>query len=357
MEDQWLIYDDSYKDYVPYLRRQYGLQPTVSLVLDLEKYRRYSLLLQVPKTTHIFVQSRLSRTLRASSRMVLSIDSLQRKYNASSVLLTLYQPGVHTELPLAQIVYVADKMTAKSGVAIRPANKTSQPKLRPASDFRDFATVTAILLLIFYTFLLNYYPKAFERNFSLQSLTALDLRGDMAFMAKPLNPTNLLFLTSHSMLLSLFYMIGQRYSSGYFANLLPFEASETFSGLCAYFLVFTVFLFAMLVGKYLFIYAMGVVFDMGKTTSPHYHEYLVFSRLFFLFAVLVQFVLLITYPQWLWWLMPLMLVSIVILNIIRTLIIGTVLNKLTSFRNLYLFSYLCTTELIPLLVGVKLLAK
>ena len=357
LEDQWLIHDDSYKGYVPYFRRQYGVQPTVSLVLDLEKYRRYRLLLQVPQTTHVFVQSRLSRTLPASARMVLSIDSLQKKYNASSILLTLYQPGGHVELPLAQIVYVADKMAAKSGAAIHPANKTSQPKLRLASDFQDFATLTAIILLIFYTFLLNYYPKAFERNFSPQSLTALDLRGDVAFMAKPLNPTNLLFLDSHSMLLSLFYMIGQRYSDGYFANLLPFEASEAFSGLCTYFLVFTALLFAVLVGKYFFIYAMGVVFDMGKTTSPHYHEYLIFSRLFFLAAVLIQFVLLITYPQWLWWLMPLVLVSIVMFNIIRILTIGTVLNKLTSFRNLYLFSYLCATELIPLLVGVKLLAK
>ena len=356
LEDQWVVYDGSYGGYVPYFRRRYGVQPTVSLILDLKKYRQYGLLLQVPQPTHVFVQSRLSRTLPASGALVLDIDSLQRQYKVSSVLLTLYRPGGHSDLPSAQIVY-ATQPVAKAAPVASTERKTTQPKLRTASGFQDFVTLAVILLLVIYTFLLHYHPKAFQRNFSFQSIVALDLRGDATFLAKPLNQVNLLFIATHSMLLSLFYMIGQRYSGSFFVNLLPFESSDAFSGLCVYFMAFTAVVFVLLVAKYLFIYAMGVVFDMDNTASPHYYEYMIFSRLFFLAAVLVQFILIVSYPQWLLWLMPLVLASMVLLNIVRILTIGSVLNKLTAFRNLYLFSYLCATELIPLLVGAKLLTK
>ena len=356
LEDQWVVYDDSYGGYVPYFRRRYGVQPTVSLILDLKKYRQYRLLLQVPQQTHVFVQSRLSQTLPASGTLVLNIDSLQKTYKANSVLLTLYRPDGHIDLPSAQVVY-ASQSAAKAAPSASMAIGTTQPKLRVASGFRDFATLAAIVLLVVYTFLLNYYPKAFQRNFSLQSIVALDLRGDATFLAKPLNQVNLLFIAAHSMLLSLFYLVGQRYSGSFFVNLLPFEASDAFYGLWVYFTALTAIVFVLLVVKYLFIYGMGVVFDMDNTASPHYHEYLIFSRLFFLVAVLLQFIVLVTYPQWLLPLMPLVLASLVLLNIVRILTIGSVLNKLTAFRNLYLFSYLCATEVIPLLVGVKLLAK
>jgi hypothetical protein len=39
------------------------------------------------------------------------------------------------------------------------------------------------------------------------------------------------------------------------------------------------------------------------------------------------------------------------------LVINFALNKLTSVKNLYLFSYLCATELIPLLIGIKVLVE
>lgn len=356
LEDQWMVYDDSYGGYVPYFRRRHGVQPTVSLILDLKKYRQYDLLLQVPQQTHIFVQSRLSRTLQAAGTLVLDIDSLQKSHAANSVLLTLYRPGGHSELPAAQVAY-ASRQDKQAKPAPATASRATQPKLRAASGFRDFVTLAALTLLAAYTFLLNYYPRAFQRNFSFQSIIALDLRGDATFLAKPLNQVNLLFLAAHSLLLSLFYVIGQRYSGGFFANLLPFEASDTFYGLWVYFMAFAALLFVLLVVKYLFIYGMGIVFGMDKMASPHYYEYLIFSRLFFLAAVLLQFILVVAYPPWLPWLMPLVLTSLVLLNIIRILTIGAVLNKLTAFRNLYLFSYLCATEVIPLLVGVKLLAK
>jgi len=44
-KNDWLVYDGSYKSYVPYISEEHRNQPALSLMVDVESNRRYSLLL------------------------------------------------------------------------------------------------------------------------------------------------------------------------------------------------------------------------------------------------------------------------------------------------------------------------
>ncbi len=358
LDDQWLIYDETYKGYIPYFQKEHGVQPTLSLYLNLKKYTHYTLLLQVPQTTHLFIQSQLCRTLAAQSQLILNIDSLQAVHSSQSILVTLYNSAGHVKLPVATIVYKNQQLASvKKNAPLVVGSQVQQPQLRELSQFQDFVTVAIVLLLAFYTFLLNYHPKAFQRNFSFQAIFSVDTREDATVIAKPLSQINLLFVLAHSMLLSLFYMIAQKYSESFFVNVLPINLSNSFWECVQYFMFCSAIIFVLLLCKYFFIYAIGVVFGINNAASVHYYEYLLFSRIFFLVTVPLLFIFMLSFPHLLIWFIQVIFVAVVGLNIARMLIISSVLNKITSFRNLYLFSYLCATELIPLLVGVKFLAK
>ncbi|MDJ1505083.1 DUF4271 domain-containing protein [Xanthocytophaga agilis] len=363
LEDQWVIYNDNYKGYIPYFRKEHGVQAALSLYVDLRKYSHYNLFLQAPKETHLFVQSQLCRTLSAQSRTVVNIDSLQKQYKTRFVLITLYVPDGHSQLPTAQIVYPYKNKASQienkedSDVVLSGVRNSYQPKLRDLSEFPDFVTVCIVSLLAFYTFLLNYHPKAFKRNFSFNDMFSVDSREDATLIAKPLSQINILFVLAHSMSLSLFYMMAQRYSDTFFVNVLPIQLSDSFGSLFGYFALCVSIIWVLLIGKYFFIYAIGIVFGINNVASIHYYEYLLFSRIFFLIVLPLQFIFMLSFPQWLVGALKMVVIGLFIFNIIRIVTISSVLNKITSFRNLYLFSYLCATELIPLLIGIKFLAK
>ncbi len=360
LDDQWLIYEEDYKGYIPYFQKEHGRQPTLSIFLNLEKYSHYALLLQTSQPSHLFVQSQLCRTLASQSQVILSLDSLRKAHKLKSILLTLYTPDGYESLPLATIVYKNQESLAAGTNKSPLASVTQpqqQPQLRELSHFQDFITLTVIVLLAYYTFLLNYHPKAFERNFSFQAIFTVDTREDATLIAKPLSQINLLFVVAHSMLLGVFYMMAQWYSDAFFINVLPIPLTGSFNDLVLYFAVCVSIIFVLLISKYFFVYAVGVVFGINNAASVHYYEYLLFSRIFFIVIVPLQFIFMLSFPHLLVQFIQIAFTAVVILNVARMLVISSVLNKITSFRNLYLFSYLCATELIPLLIGVKFLAK
>jgi hypothetical protein len=174
---------------------------------------------------------------------------------------------------------------------------------------------------------------------------------------KPLSGSSLLFVLAHSFLLSLFYITVQQSSDKLFANVLVVDATDQFWPIAQYFFIMSGLIFALLLGKYLLIQAVGSVFKLSGVTHVHFYEYLLFSRVFYTIVVFLQFALFLVAPVWVSVLAEVIIWVVLLFNIVRIIIINSVLSRLTSAKNLYLFSYLCTTELIPLLIGIKILIK
>jgi hypothetical protein len=125
-------------------------------------------------------------------------------------------------------------------------------------------------------------------------------------------------------------------------------------------IVLRVLLYAALVagfvlGKYLFLELMGYIFDVTFLVMVQYREFvrtILFIGLFLPLVMLVYLGLNQTLPEAVLWVsngvVSLMLVGTV-LRIARTL------HRRSSLLNLHLFSYLCATEVIPLVILLKLI--
>jgi hypothetical protein len=353
LEDQWLIYDEAYNGYVPYLPEKYAVPRTISLSLDLDKNRFYSLQVQTTQPAYLFIQSRLCAEVPANSSLILQIDSLKKLYATNHILLTLYNEGGHISLPAAFIIYKQTQLLAREAL-----QKNELPlKVREGAAFRDFVVFVSIIILAFYAFLWNYYPKAFSRYYGFKYLFSTSFREDVALINKPLNYVNLLFLFIHSLVLSFFYVLLQKGSDRITSNLINIDYTNTFSGLLFYFFSIAILLFVLLIGKYILLYVIGNLFRLTEVIQIHYYEYLLFSKVFYTFIVPVQILVFLNAPHLISWIFNGLIMLVIVFNIARIFVINSVLNKLVTFRNLYLFSYLCATELVPLLMGIKLLAK
>jgi hypothetical protein len=352
LAEQWLVYDKEYKSYVPFLKQMHGTPAALYLELNLDSYKGYILQISAKQAAYMFIQAQLCRSVAPNQQVLLNIDSLKNTHQKSVVLISLYNQAGHTLLPSAAMVRkvsaaaAADLNAQKDLAPLKPINR---------SGLSNFIILSALLIVSLYAFLWNYHPKAFNSFYSIKYLFSLSFKEDTVFISRPLSRISMLFIFAHSMLLSFLYMIIQKSSGELALNDRYLQAAVSFFDLFVYFFIATIIVFGLILGKYIFTSLLGNLFNLSKVVHLHFFEYLLYSRVFYTILVAGVFVIYISYPALLPAAIEEVILIIIIFNFARLFIINFALNKLTSVKNLYLFSYLCATELTPLLIGIKVL--
>jgi hypothetical protein len=100
---------------------------------------------------------------------------------------------------------------------------------------------------------------------------------------------------------------------------------------------------------------LGSLFRLDKVVDVHFFDFIHYSKVFYTLLVPVLVLIFTSYLSYIDRVESLCTVIIIGFALLRILLISFRLNKLVPDRNLYLFSYLCVTELVPLLTGIKLL--
>jgi hypothetical protein len=108
-----------------------------------------------------------------------------------------------------------------------------------------------------------------------------------------------------------------------------------------------------LIGKVILVAIVSNLFGNNKIAAFYIKEMLNIN-LFFIIILFFSSILIYLYvgsipPFWL----TIAIYGIVILYLVRLILIYFKILKLSSFSNLYLFSYFCTTEIFPFLIGLK----
>jgi hypothetical protein len=120
-------------------------------------------------------------------------------------------------------------------------------------------------------------------------------------------------------------------------------------------LFYTLLIFAFVLLKLLFLTLMGYIFDLTPLVSLQYREFvrtLLFMGIFFPLIMIVYLAFNTIVPQLVLLISNIAISTILIVTVLR---IFYTLNKKFSLRNLHLFSYICATEIIPLIILLKLI--
>ena len=346
-QDDFQVYDERAKAYIPYIAEKHADKTALSVYLDLESNRHYSLLIATRQDGYLFINAALKRKLRADRWQVLSIDSLYKAYRQPELFLTIYgSPGLDDK----QLFIGYPKSATQTPVLLRDDNLSVRP--RPGTMYNDFLGLGLLFLLTTHSFLFTFYHRAFQRFYNLRDLLSGRSQEESFLINRPLSGANTLFALNLSFVIAYLIIFLQSQNLTVFTSRTLLVTGQNTGGLVSEFFLLSGVAFLSLLGKYIVLEVMGGLYKLQDVVNIHYFKILQSSLLFFTFLTLLLSIL--AYNTWVVsWSAEALLATMVIFYAARLTLLYFVIRSLEPIKNLYLFSYLCIVELIPLIIGLR----
>jgi hypothetical protein len=348
-QDDWQVFDVRYKAYVPYVREQHQDYNSFSLFFDIENYKGYKLLYRSERENYLFIDASLQKKLPITSWVILDIDSLQQAFGKSKLFLTIYGTNTNVEDITIQIGNKISK--AQNTAEIGESLLTILP--RELSPFQNFFVIGLLLLACLYAFLYNFQPKSFQRFFSVRDLLTLSKRDESFVVNKPFDIGNVLFVVNLSFTLSFIFMLITHEKTDLFSASNILREGETLGTLLLNFFEIAIIVFVSLNFKYFALRVLSNLYRLDNITKIHYFKIIQASSIFFLLLLIVLTFSTVSNPEIIKNAEKYFFVPISLFFVVRLFLLYFTINKMTTLKNLYLFSYLCIIELIPLIVGIR----
>ena len=311
--------------------------------------RHYTLLIQCKEPGFLFVDAALRQRCEAGKWLVLPVDSLYRAYRKPQIFLSLYGPpgAANWQVLLGHRRRAANKTSVLTNdlLSVRP---------RLFSAFTNFFSAGLLLLLATHALLYTLFRRGFQLFYNPANLLGLANPDDSFAINRPLSRMSLAFMANLSLLMAFLFVYAQHTEANLFGAGAFLPSQQSFGGLVLSYIILSGVVFCLLLGKYLLIALVGSLYKFDALVNLHFFKVLHTTLLFTTGLVLVVAGIhtwAAARPG------P-------VTNYIYVLFVGFYLGRvawlyLTLIRvlpvkNLYLFSYLCLVELIPLVVGIRL---
>lgn len=223
--------------------------------------------------------------------------------------------------------------------------------------FRDIAIAISIILLATYAASRLVFPKMFSAVYDFSKLLNFKLKDEFGSNIRLLSTESLYFTiilsaSASFVVMILVFGLNQFDRLGAFEWLLP----ENFGmGLLIWLGMTAAFQLTFLM-KFLFIWLIGGLFNLPVSTSRHFQEVQNLNNCYVLAVTIICGLMIYSSYGFSETLIDAVLWGTVIYLLYRLLNIYIKLEQLKLYSKLYIFSYLCSTEIIPAIVGIKLLS-
>ncbi len=355
--EEFLVYDATTKAYIPYIDEFHADQTALSVFIDLESNRNYTLLLRTEQDSYLFINAALKRKLQAGQWQVLRLDSLYRAYHRparpdapaprTELFLTLYgPPGVQGK----QVLIGQPISTTQKAVVLRDDNLSVRPRIR--SVYTNFLGAGLLFLLATHALLYALYPRAFRRIFNVRDLLSLRSDEDSFLVNRPISSANVLFVGNLGLVIAYLIVFLQSRNIDVMAPGWLFAGEQPVGWLVGEFIGLGVAAFIALLGKYLLLEVIGGLYKLHDIVNIHFFKALQSSALFFTGLTLLLSVIVYNTSA-ADWVPELLLPLLLLFYLARLGWFYVVIRSQESIKNLYLFSYLCIVELIPLIIGLR----
>jgi hypothetical protein len=325
----WQIAEDG--GYVPYD----GKATTVYFAVDASKWR--GALLRISSRDNFFVFANSKLIGQGQGELLMKMDSLSKLYH-EDLFFGIHQRGNIGDLK-TEIVF--------------PGSVTSDlPTLRTQDHFLDFSTISAIIILISFTILFRSTPQLTLDYFNVIKLLSVQERDDNQFPLRITASANLLFYFYCSLLSSLLLLTIFHFSRG-LVSLTTMFPTHTVGQAFLQWLILTLIIFALLMGKLLLLITLAGLFGFRDTVSFQFFNFvrlLLIAVTCALFLATLYFVFHAMDQGYFYGLLKIL--SVLLAG--GTILLYFKLMRRMPYRFFHLFSYLCVSEIVPLMILIKL---
>ena len=352
LSSDWLVYQPQTSKFSLYIPEYHGRVGALYQWVNIRQDKPFRINFTAKKDLCIFLNNKLIFTADSAATYALDLSEAVTTYKAGNMqanryLLCLWHP---TEQPnLNTFRNEADiKLPTQAG----QQKNTIVNKYRGSLNYNAFI-IFLLLIGLIYGWLRTTYTSDFRSLFSLNNFMRRSAL-DEGFLAKPISSwSSVIFVIAFALSFALIIVaIHTNIQNIVIFNRL-FSVSE--ADITSKILFYTLFIFSFILFKYLFLSLMGYIFDLTALVSLQYREFirtLLFLGMFLPLIMMLYLALNTTMPQMVLLVSTLAVSSILIITVLR---IFYTLNKKVSLRNLHLFSYICATEIIPLIILLKLI--
>jgi hypothetical protein len=285
----------------------------------------------------VFVNGKIAG--EQSRETVYDLDSLARVTKSSNLLITIFQKDL-------------SRQTLTTRLTSDPKNVT-EIAAKPTSFFKDFVILAGLMIIILFVLAVRLNPKLSSDYLSLQKMFSLRDADDSQSNARLTNSANVQFYMITSMLLALFFIIIFKFLPADYTLSTSFS-SESFWKTLVLWLLTTLVILLVFLAKVSIIFSLTRLFGLRGLARVHYFNWIRLLLIVFGTASIIIFIYFIsrglspTFFEVLLYLVSGALVA-------WTLIVFLKLNNKSEHSMFHLFSYICATEIIPLLITIKVL--
>jgi len=336
MQEAWYYNTD--EGFLPYIPENGDFSKSIAFHFDPHRYPENYLSIRSPYNTAIFFNGALKFNSKDSLYLNLSADSLSGLYD-SPIVISVFSP-------LGITAAVETKIT-KRRVAVANTGLQVGAMSRSAVGY-DHLTVIILLLSGLIILLSQTEKRTFSEFYSLILFSMGRVRDDSVYKLKLFDWPNLGFFLFQSALITWLLLLLERFYGLEYSF-------QLFAGAHIYirWITITLMVFMSLVVKYLLIKNLGSLFDLKSSASYYFFEYMRMSMIFFGSIGLALAIFLIRWPDLMPDVIRIVLHILMAFLALRFIVIFIRIGKLTPFKNLHLFSYLCTTEILPIVIGIN----
>ncbi len=347
LADFWQVYDEKYESYVPYIESRHQSPKSMSFWLELKAFKEQQLVFYAQEEMYLLINNHLCREIKQEGWQVLSIDSLAEHYNQDKVFCSFYDEKRRLPLPSLYIGLATGKKQRKDS---NPVDAQEFVNLNIYAKYLKYFTILVSgIILLLYTWILNTNTKQFFSFFTARSSLSALSRKDQNVIHRPLNPSNLLLMSVHAMVIGMCLLLI------YQISFIDAGGEDWPLGVLGFYYLLAIALVVGLIAlKYSGIHFFGLLLGVEREVQQtHFYEYFRLSMLFYaVFAVGIFYAVVTLPPAWIGQALALKY-FVFFFHLIQAGLVSFFVIKQVALKSLYLFYYLCITELVPLLVAFK----
>lgn len=334
LKDEWKVFSE--KQYVPFDENVEADSRAIYFSLDPGRYPNSFLEVRSPNSFSLFLNHRLF--ILRENAVRINLDSL-KKVSAPPWLFSVYQRDglswLNTEI-----------------VSLRTPELNSN-SIRSGYFFLDFSILVSIALFLFFVVLLRTNPRLTLDYLNVVRLFSILEREDTLLNSRISSSVNILYYGFSSLLAAFILLIIFHFGGREIAIAEYFTVDSMSEGFLQW-IKLSFIVMAALIAKLILLLILARLFDSKENTAIQFYNYM--RLLFFTFGLaaivcVCYFVFKIQNPEAYSFLVN----CIISLLIVWVFIVGLKLLRRSSFRFFHLFSYLCASELIPIVIMIKVL--
>lgn len=348
------MYDHEEKVYVPYRYDADKEFQIFTLSLDLLRYPHAFLLVRTPlKGGNIFMDRALVRESKKQEWLVYSLDSLRREHRKDQVYFSFFAASSPSDV----IAYIGYPSGNAAGSSVREESSVRDVvRLTPrsVSRFNSGVAIAFLLSLVVMSFVSSNYFRVYAKYYSLRDVLSSRVKEDLFMIGKPLDRPSLLFVILLSVVLGFLILMLQFGGLPITEGSFFFQSGNTFAVHAVNFLKLCLLVFIVYVVKFFYLNIMGKLFNLGKVTDLHYFKVIQCSLFFYSGVLLVVLIMYNTYISFPEDIENYLFVLLLVFYLWRGLLIYFTINRESNVKFLYLFSYLCIAEALPIILGMRI---